>query len=74
MAANIEFSNSVPYIKVSIFNAFKIIFVQFHPVLTALKVIYSTSNGGCRREEKSRKHWSFFTKLLFSVTANLSTC
>ena len=25
-----------------------------------------TSNGGCRREEKSRNHWSLFTKLLFS--------
>ena len=41
MAANIEFSNSVPYIKVSIFNTFKFIFEQFHPVLTALKVIYT---------------------------------
>ena len=30
-----------------------------------------TSNGGCRREEKSRKHWSLFTKLLSLVTANL---
>ena len=29
-----------------------------------------TSNGGCRREEKSRKLWSFFTKLLSLVTAN----
>ena len=29
-----------------------------------------TSNGGCRREEKSRKHWSLFTKLLSLVTAN----
>ena len=27
-----------------------------------------TSNGGCRREEKSRKHWSLFTMLLTSVT------
>ena len=27
-----------------------------------------TSNGGCRREEKSRKHWSLFTMLLSSVT------
>ena len=26
----------------------------------------TTSNGGCRREEKSRNHWSFFTKLVFS--------
>ena len=26
-----------------------------------------TSNGGCRREEKSRKHWSLFTKLLSLV-------
>jgi len=26
-----------------------------------------SSNGGCRREEKSRKHWSFFTNLLFSI-------
>ena len=25
----------------------------------------STSNGGCRRKEKSRKHWSFFTKFFF---------
>ena len=30
-----------------------------------------TSNGGCRREEKSRKLWSLFTKLLSLVTANL---
>ena len=30
-----------------------------------------TSNGGCRREEKSRKHWSLFTKLLSLVAANL---
>ena len=43
----------------------------------ALKTFYapvnelSTSNGGCHREEKSRKHWSFFTKLLSLVTANL---
>ena len=29
----------------------------------------NTSNGGCRREEKSRKHWSLFTKLLSSITA-----
>ena len=28
-----------------------------------------TSNGGCRREEKSRKHWSLFTKILSSITA-----
>ena len=34
----------------------------------------NTSNGGCRREEKSRKRWSLFTKFLFSVTANLSIC
>ena len=33
-----------------------------------------TSNGGCRREEKSRKHWSPFTKLLSLVTANLFIC
>ena len=25
------------------------------------------SNGGCRREEKNRKHWSLFTILLFLV-------
>ena len=31
----------------------------------------STSNGGCHREEKSRKHWLLFTKLLSFVTANL---
>ena len=30
----------------------------------------NTSNGGCRREEKSRKHWS----LLSLVTANLFIC
>ena len=29
----------------------------------------NTSNGGCRHEEKSHKHWSLFTKLLSSVTA-----
>ena len=33
-----------------------------------------TSNGGCRLEEKSRKHWSLFTRFLFSVTANLFIC
>ena len=27
-----------------------------------------TSNGGCRREEKSRKHWSLFTMLLSLAT------
>ena len=27
-----------------------------------------TSNGGCRREEKSRKQWSLFTMLVSSVT------
>ena len=37
-------------------------------VLLLGHVILSTTNGGCRREEKSRKHWSFFTMLLFSVT------
>ena len=31
-----------------------------------------TSNGGCHREEKSRKHWSFFTKLLSSIPAFLN--
>ena len=29
-----------------------------------------TSNGGYRREEKSHKHWSLFTMLSSSVTAN----
>ena len=33
-----------------------------------LKEVVITSNGGCRREEKSRKHWSLFTMLLTSVT------
>ena len=33
-----------------------------------------TSNGGCHPEEKSRKHWSLFTKLLFPVTVNLFFC
>ena len=28
-----------------------------------------SSNGGYRREEKSRKHWLVSTKLWFSVTA-----
>ena len=32
------------------------------------------SNGGCRREEKSRKHWSLFIKLLSSVTAIFFIC
>ena len=31
---------------------------------------YNTSNGRYRREEKSQKHWSLFTMLSFSVTAN----
>ena len=30
-----------------------------------------TNTGGCRLEEKSRKHWSLFTKLLSLVTAKL---
>ena len=30
-------------------------------------VVSLTSNGGCRREEKSRKHWSLFTKFSFFV-------
>ena len=29
-----------------------------------------TSNGGYRHEEKSHKHWSLFTMLSSSVTAN----
>ena len=33
-----------------------------------------TSIGGCRHVEKSREHWSLFTKLLPSVTANLFIC
>ena len=33
-----------------------------------------TSNGGYRREEKSRKHWSLFIKLLSSVTAIFFIC
>ena len=33
--------------------------------------ITSTSNGGCRREEKSRKHWSFFTDMLSRICINL---
>ena len=35
---------------------------------------YITSNGGYRREEKSRKHWSLFTMLLSSVTAIFFIC
>ena len=35
---------------------------------------FTTSNGGCRREEKSHKHWSFFNKFLFSVTVYLFIC
>ena len=34
-----------------------------------LSQIIGTSNGGYRREEKSHKHWSLFTKFLSSVTA-----
>ena len=30
----------------------------------------NTSNGSCRLEEKSLKHWSLFTMLLSSVTEN----
>ena len=33
-----------------------------------------TINGGYRRDKKSRKHSSFFTKLLFSVRANVFIC
>ena len=38
------------------------------------RVLIFTSNGGCRREEKSRKHWSLFTKLLSSITAIVFIC
>ena len=31
---------------------------------------FYTSNGGYRREEKSHKHWSLFSMLSSSVTAN----
>ena len=41
---------------------FPILFSEYH---------WITSNGGCRHEEKSRKHWSIFTQLLSLVTANL---
>ena len=34
----------------------------------------NTSNGGCRREEKSCKRRSLFTELLSSVTATLFIC
>ena len=30
---------------------------------------HTTSNGGCRHEEKSCEHWSLFAKLLSSITA-----
>ena len=34
-------------------------------------MMFFTSNGGCRREENSRKDWSLFSKLLSLVTENL---
>ena len=59
--------------------ASRLAFVNEHEMQRMLRFFQfrasnSTSNGGCLREEKSCKHWSLFTKLLFSVTANLSTC
>ena len=44
---------------------------SIHPLtMTDLTELQSdTSNGGCRREEKSCKHWSLFTKLLSSIPA-----
>ena len=33
-----------------------------------------TSNGGYRREERSRKHWLISIKRLSSVTANFIIC
>ena len=42
---------------------------RFENTLFQFQSGVSTSNGGYRREEKSRKHWSLFTKLLSSVTA-----
>ena len=39
--------------------------------LTYTPYVFFTSNGDYRREEKSRKHWSLFTKVLSLVTANL---
>ena len=35
---------------------------------------FSTSNDGCRREEKIHKHKSFFTKFFSSVTENFFIC
>ena len=34
----------------------------------------NTSNGSCRLEEKSLKHWSLFTMLLSSVTEIFFIC
>ena len=36
--------------------------------------ICATSNGGCRREEKSLKYWSLFTKLLSLAPAIFQMC
>ena len=35
---------------------------MFSPSFHSSEAIFFTSNGGCCREEKSRKHWSLFTK------------
>ena len=47
------------------------IMIKFKIQLLKKRYLYMiTSNGGYRREEKSHKHWSLFTMLLSSVTAN----
>ena len=47
--------------------------LSIQSILYILYIVY-TSNGGCRRAEKSRKHWSFFTMLLSSVTDFFFIC
>ena len=40
-------------------------------IVAVYRIVYAIyRNGGYRREEKSHKHWSFFTTLPFAVTAN----
>ena len=50
-------------------------FIQtFQGLIWNQSCIKCTSNGGCRRDERSRKHWSLFAKLLFSVFTIFFIC
>ena len=54
----------------NIINTAYILFSAVFALVSDKLMALNHMNTSCRREEKSRKHWSIFTKLLSSVTAN----